>query len=113
MSGELYRSDCCGVVVCPGDDRLDNVVEVEPGDKLVLETRDRLPDPDGLDTLDMGQVTGRREYWERVRHVTQDTARRYDAMREGECPACGAEGHGLTMVRGFRPGAPADGEGEL
>jgi len=111
MSGELYRSDCCGVVVCPGDDGNDNVVGVDAGDELVLERRDRAPD--GLDTLGFDRPHDRAEQWQRVRRVSKDEARRFDAMREGECPVCGAVGHGLTMVRGFKPGAPADGEGEL
>ncbi|AFD02291.1 putative protein 10 [Haloarcula hispanica icosahedral virus 2] len=92
---EMYASSCCGAVFSPGLGP-DNIVGVggDDGRRLVLEREEREHDV----TAAGATIATESHQWERVYRVSPSEARLYDAMRAGNCPACGEHVPGLRLI---------------
>lgn len=95
MTPEVYASACCGGVFVPGYGP-DDIHEAERGVRLVLEREER----EVPITAVGAEIARDSERWERVHRITDSEATLYDAMRAGNCPMCGKECPGLSLVAG-------------
>lgn len=85
---EVYASECCGGLFVPGHGP-DDLHDAEKGNRLVLESEI----PGGSGNRHSGFP-----HEERVFYVSERQARVFDAIRAGECPCCGEEVPGLTLL---------------
>lgn len=83
---EVYVSDCCGGMFIPGHGP-DDIHGATEGEELVLEGPGHPPEERDHSGVSFEiYVVGERE------------AQVYDAIRAGECPACGQAVPGLTRL---------------
>lgn len=80
---EIFASECCGGLFVPGTGP-DNIVGIEAGTEIVVQHNQAESHPD--------------ESWKRVREIPEYYADEYDAIRAGECPACGQDSPYMTEV---------------
>ena len=82
---EVYVSACCNALFAPYGSH--NIRAAEAGKRLL---------GDRFSEGDVGSAAETR----RVYLVTPADEQRFDAVRAGECPACGTEFPGLTRLNG-------------
>jgi hypothetical protein len=109
MDAELYVSDCCGAVFAPGHGP-DDLHDAEAGAELVVQvTKGRTPPGEHsreelrshrgpIGPLADEDLTMGGQEWRHVYIVSDLEAEQYDAIRAGECPACGEDLPGLTEL---------------